>query len=214
MTLLSKIMKWLAPLFLVLFFTACSSVKTTESIKHLQDRQVATDFTDEGIKVTYTLTGKLEKIEVYGQADAWKGNVEALAEADALAKLAKFVHGTNVSTERRTKIMGLAIERAQDSISNRASDANGVIDFTDKELEQETANRPAPSSESNAEKSASIVNKTMVTTITVITSKGRLTGLRKIKDFTQNNGKLYVAVYQWSDKDQATSQYLREQMSR
>jgi hypothetical protein len=207
-------MKKFISLLFVIFICGCSSVKTSDGGKALQDRQVATDFTDEGIKVTYTFTGKLEKIEVYGQADAWKGNVEALAEADALAKLVKFVHGTNVSTERRTKIMGLAIEKAQDSSSNKASDASGVMDFTDKELEKESVNKAAPSSESSAEKSASIVNKTMVTTITVITSKGRLTGLRKVKDFTQNNGKLYVAVYQWSDKDQATSQYLRDQMSR
>jgi hypothetical protein len=88
------------------------------------------------------------------------------------------------------------------------------MDFSDKELEKEAASKPTSSSESFADKSASIVNKTMVTTITVITSKGRLTGLRKVKDFTRDSGKVYVAVYQWSEKDQATSKYLREQMSR
>jgi hypothetical protein len=206
-------MKKLLLLTLVLYLAGCSLVKTADTRQSLQDRQVATDFTDEGIKVTYTFTGKLEKIEVYGQADAWKGNVEALAEADALAKLVKFVHGTNISTERRTKIMGLAIEKAQDS-SNKNSDLNSVMDFSDKELEKEAASKPTSSSESFADKSASIVNKTMVTTITVITSKGRLTGLRKVKDFTRDSGKVYVAVYQWSEKDQATSKYLREQMSR
>jgi hypothetical protein len=205
--------KKLLLLTLVLYLAGCSLVKTADTRQSLQDRQVATDFTDEGIKVTYTFTGKLEKIEVYGQADAWKGNVEALAEADALAKLVKFIHGTNISTERRTKIMGLAIEKAQDS-SNKNSDLNSVMDFSDKELEKEAASKPTSSSESFAEKSASIVNKTMVTTITVITSKGRLTGLRKVKDFTRDSGKVYVAVYQWSEKDQATSKYLREQMSR
>ena len=207
-------MRKLASALLALSMVACSSVKTADSGRGLQDRQVATDFTDEGIKVTYTFSGKLEKIEVFGQADAWKGNVEALAEADALAKLVKFVHGTNVSTERRTRIMGLTIERAQDRSHDKVTDVDGVIDFSDKELETEAVNKSPPKSESSAEKTASIVNKTMVTTITVIMSKGRLTGLRKIKDFTQNNGKLYVAVYQWSDGDQAASRYLREQMSK
>jgi len=206
--------KKLLLLTLVLYLAGCSLVKTADTRQSLQDRQVATDFTDEGIKVTYTFTGKLEKIEVYGQADAWKGNVEALAEADALAKLVKFIHGTNVSTERRTKIMGLAIEKAQDASSNKNSDINSIMDFSDKELEKEAAIKPTSSSDSSAEKSASIVNKAMVTTITVITSKGRLTGLRKVKDFTRDSGKVYVAVYQWSEKDQATSKYLREQMSR
>jgi len=207
-------MKKFLILMLTLYLAACSSVKTADTRQSLQDRQVSTDFTDEGIKVTYTFTGKLEKIEVYGQADAWKGNVEALAEADALAKLVKFIHGTNVLTERRTKIMGLAIEKAQDASSNKNSDINSIMDFSDKELEKEAAIKPTSSSDSSAEKSASIVNKAMVTTITVITSKGRLTGLRKVKDFTRDSGKVYVAVYQWSEKDQATSKYLREQMSR
>ena len=110
--------------------------------------------------------------------------------------------------------MGLAIEKAKDSSINKTSDTNGVIDFTDKELEKESPNKSAPTSESSAEKAASIANKTLVTTITVITAKGRLIGLRKVKDFTRDNGRVYVAIYQWSDKDQATSKYLREQMSR
>ena len=33
----------------------------------------------------YTFTGNLDRIEVYGLAPAWKGNVDVLAEADAAA---------------------------------------------------------------------------------------------------------------------------------
>ena len=49
-------------------------------------------------------------------------------------------------------------------------------------------------------------------TVTNLTSKGRLTGVRKIRDFRRNDGKTYVAVYVWSDKDQATSEYIRNRM--
>ena len=196
-----------------LLVVACSATKTSSNPNSITERQVATDFTDEGIKVTYTFTGKLEKIEIFGQADAWKGNVEVLAEADAYAKLVKFIYGAKVTTDRYTKIMSLAIEKAQDSKNNKSLNADGVMDFTDKDLESEI-NSQSPSIDSSALKSASVVNKTMLTTATLISSKGRLTGVRKVRDYTQNNGKLYVAVYQWSDKDQATSQHLREQMSR
>jgi hypothetical protein len=61
-------------------------------------------------------------------------------------------------------------------------------------------------------RNAKALNETIVTTVTNITSKGRLTGVRKIRDFQRNDGKVYVAVYVWSDKDQATSEYIRNRM--
>ena len=77
----------------VLALTSCSTTKTSPtSPTAIKDQKLSTYFTDEGIKITYSLFGKLEKIEVYGQADAWKGNLEALAEADAYASSAKRIH--------------------------------------------------------------------------------------------------------------------------
>ena len=121
-----------------LFLISCSfTSKKAESPTSLKEQKLSTDFTDDGIKITYTLFGKLDKIEVYGQADAWKINVEALAEADAYAKLVKFVRGTQVSTERRTKIIGTAIEKAEDNNLNKYINSDGVIALTDKEIEAE-----------------------------------------------------------------------------
>ena len=80
----------------------CATDSSKTSINpDIKERQLSTDFTDEGIKITYTFTGKLESIEVFGQAEAWRGNVEAIAEADAMAKLTKFVYGKDVATSRR-----------------------------------------------------------------------------------------------------------------
>lgn len=207
--------------FLISFLLiSCSSTSTQNSTPQpLKSQMLSTDFTDEGIKITYTLFGKLEKIEVYGQADAWKGNVEALAEADAYAKLVKFVRGTQISTERRTKIIGTAIEKAEDNNLNQYKNSDGVISLTDKQIETEantdTANGSKVTASSNsAQRIASIVNSTTVTTLTTITSQGRLTGIRKVNDYKQNDGKLYVAVYRWSENDQATSDYVRDRMDR
>ena len=58
---------------------ACSSGVVQKSDTNLQDKTLATTFTDEGIKITYSMLGKLEAIEVYGQAEAWRGNVDAFA---------------------------------------------------------------------------------------------------------------------------------------
>ncbi len=181
---------------------------------NLKDQSIATDFTDEGIKITYTFTGKLEFIEVYGQADAWRGNVEALAEADAMAKLTKFVNGQNVSTERRIKIIGKSIEDARDKKLDKFKSQDGTINVTDKQIEYEPMiEKSQQSSQDNSTlRNAKAINETIVTTVTSITSKGRLTGVRKIRDFQRNDGKVYVAVYVWSDKDQATSDYIRNRM--
>lgn len=194
---------------------ACSSApQKSADNSNLRDQAISADFTDEGIKITYTFTGKLDSIEVYGQAEAWRGNVEAIAEADAMAKLTKFVNGKNVSTIRRVEVIGKSIEEAQDNKLNKYKSQDGTIVMTDKQIDSEHSvdKNQQSSQDSSAIRNAKAINETLVTTVTNITSKGRLTGVRKIRDFQRNDGKTYVAVYVWSDKDQATSEYIRNRM--
>jgi len=188
-----------------LALAGCSSVKLSEP-STIKDTKLATNFTDEGVKIFYTFTGKLEKIEVYGQADAWKGNVESLAEADALAKLVKFVYGNDVSTNRKVSIIGKAIENAEDSTNT------DTITSDSKELESELRNKPNNSNSSNAKRTAKIVNETITDTVTSMKSQGKLVGIRKANDYQKDNGKTYVAVYVWSEKDQAISESIRKRM--
>jgi len=198
-----------------LILGACSSTPNTHSANsNLKDQAIATDFTDEGIKITYTFTGKLASIEVFGQAEAWRGNVEAVAEADAMAKLTKFISGQTVSTNRRVQVIGKSIEEARDNKLEKYKSQDGTINVTAKQIESEFSGdqNQQSSQETNAIRNAKVINETIVTTVTNITSKGRLTGVRKIRDFQRNDGKVYVAVYAWSDKDQATSEYIRKRM--
>ena len=198
-----------------LILGACSSTPNKPSASsNLKDQAITTDFTDEGIKITYTFTGKLDSIEVYGQAEAWRSNVEAIAEADAMAKLTKFINGKNVSTERRVKVIGRSIEEAQDNRLEKYKNQDGTINITDKQIDSESSadKNQQTSQDTSAIRNAKAINETIVTTMTTITSKGRLTGVRKIRDFQRNDGKTYVAVYVWSDKDQATSEYIRNRM--
>ena len=183
----------------------CSSVKLNDPAP-IKNTKLATNFTDEGVKIFYTFTGKLERIEVYGQADAWKGNVETLAEADALAKLVKFVYGNDVSTNRKVNIIGKAIENAEDTTNT------DTITSDSKELESELKNKPNNSNSTNAKRTAKIVNETNTDTVTSMRSQGKLVGVRKTKDYQKDNGKTYVAVYVWSEKDQAISENIRTRM--
>ena len=196
---------------LILIAAAISMAGCSSSIKlndpaPIKNTKLATNFTDEGVKIFYTFTGKLERIEVYGQADAWKGNVETLAEADALAKLVKFVYGNDVSTNRKVSIIGKAIENAEDATNT------DTITSDSKELESELKNKPINSNSTNAKRAAKIVNETIADTVTSMKSQGKLVGVRKANDYQKNNGKTYVAVYVWSEKDQAISENIRTRM--
>lgn len=202
---------------LISLLAACASneVSKSTSTNDIKDQRLSTDFIDEGIKISYTFTGKLESIEVYGQAEAWRGNVEAVAEADAMAKLTKFIYGKDVSTNRRVQVIGRSIEAANDNKLSMYTNKSGDIDITDKQIEAMPlagGSNGKGDISGTAERQAKILNETIVNTITSITSKGRLVGVRKIRDFQRNDGKVYVAVYVWSDKNQATSEYIKNRM--
>jgi len=201
--------------------SACSSTKTTgglnppsDSQVAVKDTQISTDFKDQGIKIFYTLTGNLDRIEVYGMAPAWKGNVDIIAEADAMDKLVKFVHGQTVSTERRVKIMTKTLDRARDNTLNRFKSTDGSLSFNATDIENDMPNNSGEESskDNTSRRVADRVENTLVNTVNTITAKGRLTGVRKIGDRVVGDGKIYVAVYQWSEKDQATSEFIRGKM--
>ena len=182
---------------------------STDSQTAVKDGTISTEFKDEGIKLFYTFTGNLDRIEVYGLAPAWKGNVDVLAEADAMDKLVKFVHGQTVSTDRRVKIMAKSLDKARDNTLNRFKSNDDNLNFDSRELEN---SGPENTSNNTSRRIADRVENTLVNTVTTITAKGRLTGVRKVRDSVVQDGKMYVAVYQWSEKDQATSEFIRGRM--
>ena len=197
--------------------TGCSSFGSkqqaltppSDSQTAVRDGTISTEFKDQGIKLFYTFTGNLDRIEVYGLAPAWKGNVDVLAEADAMDKLVKFVHGQTVSTDRRVKIMAKSLDKARDNTLNRFKSNDDNLNFDSRELE----NAGSENTSNNASRRiADRVENTLVNTVTTITAKGRLTGVRKVRDSVVQDGKMYVAVYQWSEKDQATSEFVRGRM--
>lgn len=179
---------------------------TTTAVK---DQRVATDFQDQGVKIYYTVMGNLDRIEVTGVAPAWKGNYAIVAEADAKEKLIKFINGESVSTERRVNIIGKALEKAQDNTLNKFKTADGTINFTEAELNQ---SGPGGTSDNTSRRVAERVDNTVVTAVTTITAKGRLTGVRKIREGVRDDGRFYTATFQWSEKDQATAEFIRNRM--
>jgi hypothetical protein len=196
-------------LFLSVSIIGCVNQAKVGSVSKSPDYSVATEFTDDGIKLTYSLLGNLKSVEVFGQAEIWRGNFEALAEADAFAKLTKFTYGTDVETKRRVELIGKSISTTQQLIQSGKD--SGQVSFTDKELERGSAS-PESGVSSNNLREAKAVNEATVSTLTSIVSKGRLLGVRKVRDYQQDNGKIYVAVYQWSAQDANSADLLRNRM--
>ena len=209
-------MKIFLYIIVLTIITACTAPTTGGVPTSLKEQKLETEFKDEGIKLFYTFTGKIEKIEIFGQADAWKGEFDTLAEADALAKLVKFIYGSEVNTQRRVKILTYALEKAGDT--SKINDENNTSSKTDQELEEEFTNIEKKNNynseitDHSLRQAASRINKNIMETITTITAKGRLTGVRKVRDSQTNNGKTYSAVYQWSDKDQSAAESISDRM--
>ena len=203
--------------------TACGTTKETRGLPPpanaetaVTDTKISTDFRDEGIKIHYNLSGSLDRIEVTGTAPAWKGNYTVLAEADAMDKLVKFVHGQSVTTERRVRVISRTLDRARDNTLNRFNNTEGTLTFNAQDVEQDvpgTMGTTEDSGQSNTSRRiADRVENTLLNTVTSITARGRLTGVRKIRDEVRQNGSQYVAVYQWSQRDQDASELMRSRM--
>lgn len=223
--------KYILSSFIVFFLiSGCASnqsQKLSETVGgEIKERRLSTDFTDEGIKITYTITGNLKILEVSGQAEAWKTNVTVLAEADAMAKLTKYIYGKDVSTSQRVQVIGKSMEKFNDNLIKSAYKGDEVPTFTDKQIEDELSkerkvNLNLPNATTNDlknqdltryQRDAKVVNDTTIDTITKISSAGKLQGVRKVRDFVKDDGKTYVAVYVWSDKDMETINYIKQKM--
>jgi hypothetical protein len=185
-----------------------------DAVTPIKDTKISTNFVDEGIKITYTSGGKLEKIEVWGVAPAWKRNHDIIAEADAMDKLVKFVHGKNVTTDRRVKIISRALDNASDLTVNKFSSNDGTIETDSKSIESELKNNNGEETQKSntAKRNARIVDETFVNAVQTVTSSGRLVGVVKVGEAVKNDGKTYVAHYQWSKKEMGAAIEIRNEM--
>ena len=181
----------------------------------VKDQTVAV-VNDEGIKIFYTLMGNLDRIEVYGMADAWKGDgqtLEILAEADAKERLVKYLYDNQVNSTRSVEVIAKTLDKARDDALNRVENGlapQSVVTFDEEATEAEVVAQP--SNDNTSRRVAERIEETKVTALTKITAGGALRGMRKISSETRNNGRTYVAVYQWSEKDQGVANEIRRKM--
>lgn len=181
---------------------------------------------DEGVKIYYTWLGNVERIEVTGVAPGWKcagdpTTCEVLAEADAKERLIKYLYEETVSSDRSVKVITKTLDKARDNALNQLENGlqpQPVVEFDAEQVEAEVdrdmqyATQSSPSDDNTSRRTAERVERTIVSAVTNITSSGRLRGMRKIGYQIRNDGKTYVAVYRWSEKDQDAANSIRKLM--
>jgi len=204
----------LIALAMVSIIAGCSSTKQTVKLDdvNVKEQRLATDFRREGIRVTYSFTGDVEKIEAFGYAPVWRGEYRVAAEADAKDKLVKFLRGETVDTQRMTRVIAKSIERSQDNMLNRTKTVDGAIVIADTDIELDTTKPQASNDENSKEntalRKASINNARIVTSTIVVSAQGRLSGVYKEKGFVAEDGKTYNATYVWTPKMQQSARFI------
>lgn len=206
-----------------LSLTACSSTKLFSSnnegvnapkVEAVTEKtaSLSTEFKREGVKIYYTWSGEVDRIEAKGFADVWKGEFEQVAELQAKEKILKFLRGETVTSTRKTQVIAKSLERAQDNTLNKFKSVDGIVNTTAEEIEKEASDKEENSRSNTALRKASINNAQIVTSTITVTSKGSLSAVRKISGEVVNDGKIYVATYMWSPKDQKAARSIASMM--
>jgi hypothetical protein len=210
----------------------CSSTQTSginpgsNATTGISDQRLATsDFKRQGVRITYTLSGEIESIEVTGYAAVWGASQNAareafrVAELEAKKSLNDFINKESIQSSVSVRMISQNLEHAKDQKTNNfASNKSTQSD----ELVAVDA-EPAPSTtadnvDKNAEENIAIRNDALkiasrVSTTIVTQNKGILSGLYLVQGNVINDGKNVEAVYRWDRKSNATRVQLRNLMA-
>jgi hypothetical protein len=188
-----------------------------------EQRVAASDFKREGVKVYYTLTGKLEAIEATGYAPVWGNSETALresyrvAELEAKKSLNDFINRETIASTTSVKMISQNLEQARDQKTNRfSSNRNGNSDelvATDDAVNQ-TNNLQTTRDENTAVRNDALrISSTVNTTITN-SNRGILGGLYLVNGQAINDGKTVRVIMRWDRKHEDIRMQVRGLMMR
>ena len=186
-----------------------------------EQRLAVSEFKKNGIKISYTLFGDIDSIEVYGYAPVWGNSMNAgresfrMAELEAKKTLNDFINKESIRTTTSVKMISQNLEHAVDKTNNKFKTNRAdseVLVATDDEAAQASAtdlnSRENAAIRNNALKIASRLS----TTITVNNS-GILGGLYQKESGVIDDGKAVYVVMKWDKKSNAVRPVLRKLMA-
>ncbi len=211
----------------VLALSACSSTKNAIAPAGvnpgpqtaISEQLAVSDFKRRGIRVIYSMTGKLEAIETVGYAPIWGRSQNSVREAYRVAELeAKkslndFINQEVISSETSVKMVSRNLERARDKkvnnfATNRDRDFVASLETDEQPQDDNNYNRETNTATRNdAFAIATTVNNTIRTR-----NQGILGGLYLVEGDVVDNGRVVRVVYRWDEKHNKQRGYIRQQM--
>ena len=188
-----------------------------------EQRVAANEFKREGIKVYYTLTGKVEAIEAIGYAPVWGNSENALresyrvAELEAKKSLNDFINRETIASTTSVKMISQNLEQARDQKTNRfSSNRNGNSDelvATDDAVNQEK-NLQNTRDDNTAVRNDALKISSIVNTTITNSNQGILGGLYLVDGQAINSGKNVRVVMRWDRKHEDIRLQVRGMMLR
>jgi hypothetical protein len=213
----------------VLGLSACSSTKPLESpaasaIPISEQRLATSDFKRQGIRITYTLGGEIDSIEITGYAPVWGSSQNAareafrVAELEAKKNLNDFINKESVTSAVSVRMISQNLEHARDQrtnsmANNRNSAGEDQLVALDEEPTTKAENKETRQEENTAVRNDALKIASRVSTTITTQNRGILAGLYLVEGAVINDGKNVAVVYRWDRKSNATRAQLRNLMA-
>lgn len=212
----------------VLALSACSSTKTSAppaagvnpgTQTAISEQLAVSEFKRRGIRVVYSLTGKLEAIETVGYAPIWGKSQNSVREAYRVAELeAKkslndFINQEVIATETSVKMFSRNVEKAKDHkvndfATNRNRDLVASIETDEAASDADNYNRE----NNTATRQDGFAIATVVNNSIKVRNQGILGGLYLVEGDVVDGGRSVRVVYRWDEKHNKQRGYIRQQM--
>jgi hypothetical protein len=185
-----------------------------------EQRLAVSEFKKNGVRISYTLGGDVDSIEVYGYAAVWGNSMNGaresyrMAELEAKKSLNDFINKESIRTTTSVRMISQNVERATDATNNKFASNRAQPD----ELVAVDDEVKAAASDVNSRDNAAIRNNALniasrlSTTITVNNS-GILGGLYLKESGVIDDGRAVYVVMRWDRRSNASRPQLRKLMA-
>lgn len=185
-----------------------------------EQRLAVSEFKKNGVRISYTLGGDVDSIEVYGYAAVWGNSMNGaresyrVAELEAKKSLNDFINKESIRTTTSVRMISQNVERATDSTNNKFASNRAQAD----ELVAVDEEVKASASDVNSRENAAIRNNALniaskLSTTIVVNNSGILGGLYLKESGVIDDGRAVYVVMRWDRKSNASRPQLRKLMA-
>jgi hypothetical protein len=185
----------------------------------ISEQTAVSDFKRQGVRVTYTLSGKLEAIEVYGYAPLWGGSQNAVREAYRVAELeAKkslndFINKETIKSSVSVNMFSMNLEHARDQKTNLFASNKAPAPLVADDTEAAAASDETSQEENKAVRNDALKIATKVNTTITTSNRGIIGGLYLVEGDVIDDGKMVRVLYRWEKRHTAVRLEARSAMA-